>query len=62
MRPFTILAVTLAITGALVALFTVAMLPIGLPGTLEYTLIALILFPVTGVTYHRHVRRALHRL
>ena len=61
MRPLSILALTLGITAAVVAVFTLAMLPVGLPGTLEYTMMAGVLFPVTGVTYHRWTRRSQHR-
>ena len=62
MRPSLILAVTLSITAGLVAVATVLMIPIGLPGALEYTLLALVLFPVTGVAWHRRVRRTMHSI
>lgn len=58
MRPFLIFVATLAITGMLVAAVSVAMLPLGLPGTMEYILMALIIFPMTGVAWHRHLRRS----
>lgn len=62
MRPTLIFAVTLAITAGLVALLSVLMIPIGLPGALEYTLLSLVLFPVTGVAWHRRVRRTMHSI
>ncbi len=62
MRPFLIFAVTLSITVGFVALLTVMMIPIGLPGALEYTMLSLVLFPVTGVAWHRRVRRTMHSI
>ena len=50
------------ITVGFVALLTVMMIPIGLPGALEYTMLSLVLFPVTGVAWHRRVRRTMHSI
>lgn len=58
MRPFSIFTLTLATTALIVALLTLAMWPLGLHGVLESALLAMILFPVTGVAWHRRIRRS----
>lgn len=58
MRPISIFALTLATTAAVVSLLMLAMWPLGFTGVIECSILAMILFPVTGVAWHRRLRRS----